>query len=297
VSSPKIQIRPGIVEHRFVDAGEFLRALDASGNIWANETDVWIFRGHADASWPLEPNAHRGERWAALAPPGEAPFVPSTATEGQRLTKEHRVLQAFLEALDGAAVPVPIEYRMAGGTSGINLKVAALAQHYGLPTRLLDWTRQSHVAAYFACLRPNSTAPDLAVWALNASFVNSNPTEKAFCEVIRTTRADNPNLHAQDGLFTIAGAARGTDLNSTALLTIEGILSDVAAGLLPLRDGAPPIPDPIMRKFVLPRDQEQALMRRLHQRRISASRIFPGLAGVAMSVRERLQFDVKDVEF
>jgi hypothetical protein len=51
--------------------------------------------------------------------------------------------------------------------------------------------------------------------------------------------------------------------------------------------------DPIMRKFVLPRSEDEHLMNCLHRRSVTASKLFPGLAGVALTVRERAQFGVK----
>jgi hypothetical protein len=205
------EVRLGIWEGRFRDANEFLRALDPSSALWKDAPDDWIFRGHGDSDWFLEPKAHRAEEWKALARIGEAPFIPSATPEGVRMSKEGEVLQAFLEALEAAGIQVPFDYRMIGGVPGVgNEKPLALAQHYGLPTRLLDWTRHAAVAAYFACLRPALPAADLAVWALHGSYVSSNPTEAATCRVFQTSRYDNPNLHAQDGLFTLAGLAPGT---------------------------------------------------------------------------------------
>lgn len=286
-------VRAGIEERRFADPIEFLGALEASSSLWGDTPDAWIFRGHSDASWELLPAAHRPEPWNALAKQGEVPFVPGDATEEARLSKEQAVLQDFLEALDVSGIPVPLEYRLPGRLRGLgNEKPLALAQHYGLPTRLLDWSRQPNVAAYFACLRPRGAADELAVWALHASCVSKDPTRRDECVVIQTTRADNPNLHAQDGLFTCAQVPNGDNLKAKAIPRIDLLLSDIVAGVTPLGPQPPTIPDPILRKFILPREHDQKLMRALHQRRVTASRVFPGLIGVAMTVRERLQFGV-----
>lgn len=49
------------------------------------------------------------------------------------------------------------------------IELAALAQHYGMHTRLLDWTQDIRVALYFAASGvEDSQKEDMAVWCINA---------------------------------------------------------------------------------------------------------------------------------
>lgn len=49
------------------------------------------------------------------------------------------------------------------------VELAALAQHYGLPTRLMDWTFNVGMAAWFAAGKDNGK--DCAIWAVNAKLL------------------------------------------------------------------------------------------------------------------------------
>ncbi|MBN1359343.1 MAG: FRG domain-containing protein [Sedimentisphaerales bacterium] len=59
------------------------------------------------------------------------------------------------------------------------LQWVQLARHYGLPTRLLDWTRNAAIALYFACAEMPATAhPDGTVFIINPKDLNRQADER-----------------------------------------------------------------------------------------------------------------------
>lgn len=111
--------------------------------------DVFWFRGQADISWRLVPSALRYPKES------ECTRVLGLLSDFKRFVK-----------LKLDRVPAPDE----------NLKWTQLAQHYGLPTRLLDWTKNAAIALYFACLSPADK--DGAVYVLNPVDLNREKDPK-----------------------------------------------------------------------------------------------------------------------
>jgi len=80
----------------------------------------------------------------------------------------------------------------------------AIAQHYGLATRLLDWTRNPLVGAYFACSGHGS---DAVLYAFDsdelrpASFQESPFSIQT--DVMFEPRHSTARITAQSGLFTV----------------------------------------------------------------------------------------------
>ncbi|MFK4385818.1 FRG domain-containing protein [Bradyrhizobium sp. USDA 223] len=99
--------------------------------------------------------------------------------------------------------------------------VLALAQHHGLPTRLLDWSFNPVAAAFFAVENTDiETYDNIAVWGLHrlnatgvatagVEFPNGNQPLRIEprVEIIRPSVRDNPYLAAQSGLFTTVSAS------------------------------------------------------------------------------------------
>ena len=116
------------------------------------EDGVFWFRGHADLRWTLTPSALR---YASV----------------EARTKALNLLRDFKRYAQ-IKLPHPPE-------RDEELQWVQQARHFGLPTRLLDWTRNAAIALYFACLRaPEKSDADGAVFVLNPEDLNREADQK-----------------------------------------------------------------------------------------------------------------------
>jgi hypothetical protein len=178
----------------------------------------------------------------------------------------------------------------------------ALAQHYGVSTRLLDWTTAALVAGYFAtrtaaevwntAQKNGAAAPTGAfcVWALRTELFEWARNARAnVATVVRVPRHPNDNLHAQSGLFVKywphLTPVEGSDsfVPSTFDEVVEYIFNAVASDKPHEVDAI----TPALIKITAPIRFAGHVLRLMAEIGMSAAAIYPGYKGAADAVLER----------
>uniref|UniRef100_E6PX38 FRG domain-containing protein n=1 Tax=mine drainage metagenome TaxID=410659 RepID=E6PX38_9ZZZZ len=255
------------------------KALEELRLVFGGEAMWW--RGHADAvNWVLRPSVFRKGR-------NGLPY------------DENALINNFLMRAYGRLGHRP--------RPGSDLEWLFLAQHYGLPTRLLDWTESPLVALYFAVSEENCRGEladcNACLWAVAPSELNK----------ANSNRSDPAN--AQNGLISpensvvqaIAMKALGskdevvwsrTGQNPytlpqfVALQTFEIDERVVAqSGRFTLHSCEQAIEsladkDRYLRKFLIPASSKPTIRQRLKDLGIQKWDLFPDLQALALGLRD-----------
>lgn len=198
-----------------------------------------------------------------------------------------------------------------------DLEWLALMQHHGVPTRLLDWTRSSQVAAFFAAQSSNSASPFIrtlkkchppfVVWAIDTDRINAEatkmlglpdgmdlascqtfhdiywpqPPEDLFLAIAVQPYRMNERLTIQQGLFLCANRALFPLQNCLAGLLLEAS-----------KQGRPS--KQWLHKIFVAAEARAAVLRSLNKININSATLFPGLDGFCKSLQVTLQLQEHD---
>lgn len=271
---------------------------------WLEQLDgSWIYRGQAKverdpSTWYLRTTLERKTRVNVIHSDGyrtEATYPDNPASH------ERHLLAEFQRRAHQYLSHVPAD--------GEVVDWLAFMQHYGVPTRLLDWTSSPYVALYFALenVALDKTLARPAVWAIDIDWIRSRSREllpadpplpesgdrKGMARYVNSIvlKGDNPHVvvqadpfrmnervAAQQGLFLCNLSHEPQLFNSLTYMMINP--------KTPVR--------PAIRKLLIGKSLRIQIqfLKELRTMNISRASLFPGLDGFADSLGVNLRAEI-----
>lgn len=243
-------------------------------SIHEHQKQGWIFRGQKDSGWGLETSLERACR-----------NFERSLSKAQDI--ERILLREFKRKYHHYASHSP--------DNSYSLEWLSLMQHYGAPTRLLDFTYSIYVAAYFAL---ENAKEKCAVWAINgnwairesAALFEERSMEKEFLIAPITEEI----VKGFDQIFMnpvpkpFACPMNAFRLNER--LTIQkGVFMCAGDVTLPFETNLRSLPNSNEKqnivKLPIPRALRGIALESLSNMNISRATLFPGLDGFAQSLK------------
>jgi hypothetical protein len=271
---------------------------------WAGELlGEWCFRGQRDSEWPLRTSLDR----AVKVNTSDYAFdLDRRSVESELLFRFQQQAHQFIRH-----VP-PIDDKASW---------SALMQHYGVPTRLLDWTRSPYVALYFAIeeasrstnsgksqkdgIKAENTTTEnernAAIWAIDLNWLEvkekehlgpipeDTKTRTAYLNSI-LDQSEKPLIvkidppEANERMFAQQGFFLWKLLEGAPFF--DQILISMALD--------PILERPVIRKLEVPDRLRIRFLKNLRGMNVHRASLFPGLDGFCQSLKMDLEIKVDD---
>jgi hypothetical protein len=241
-----------------------LAELESHINEMAAAPDAFVYRGQRDEKWNLLPSLLRQTKESIRARKNESNIFQSFKTRARK----------FLENTKN------------------DWEILTYMQHYGLPTRLLDWTDSFAVALYFAlCERKKEDTNDSAVWIMDA-FKMSSLEMGSESIITLLEKADLPG-YAEHFVDNFDDEAPPWPYQRPIVVEIPWVHPRIVSqrGLFTLHGKSDePVeqqcPSQYLRKIVIPNEAIPAARRYLRLAGIDHFTIFPDLEGLATWLKQ-----------
>jgi hypothetical protein len=220
-------------------------------------------------SWNEELGLHRSNFAFRGRPDAEDELSTSLARlGGDSAAIERPLLRHFRKYAASDAVPVDSTWNW-----------LALAQHHGLPTRLLDWTYSPYVALHFATARPEG---DGAVWMVD--YVRAH--ERAPAKLREQLEHEGANVFTTEMLSGVADDFDDLAALGDFVLFVEPpsfderIVNQYALFSLGSRPDVS-LDGDLLRKLVISEELKWEVRDKLDQANVTERVLFPGLDGLS----------------
>lgn len=216
-------------------------------------SDRFVFRGQSCSSWGLISSFDR---------------LNAKLSTADREKKYKNLLKLFVENYEiyGKISPDSAKEFADKFSTLTDGNIEAIAQHYGLNTRLLDWSFSPYVAAFFATSRIDQcTTGNISIWALDLTATSKIAASEL--QFRRDLYPGNSRNLWQMGAFT---------QNLTSRTDLVDLFKSASTSFLPALNEGPPF----LIRFDIPAESEDEILDDLQLMRINSMTIFPGLEGV-----------------
>lgn len=284
---------------QYLNAIERLKTYYPNGPIFGNPSSLsFLYRGHSRNSYELLPSLYRKQR--DLADPETELYVDNYKYITN--SRETDLLNEFMHEAS-AILSIPPEKLS---------NWAEYAQHYGVPTRFLDWSKNPLVALYFTCRDYQNE--DGSVWMLHANnydclcgAINENilgkPRRQIVDELISgqvkyvypvlyTPYYVDTRMSSQSSYFMAWGENRSS---------FETIFSEEKYYMrLPEEDSKSKKygkheQEAFLFRFLIYADRKPHLLRELDTVGINEKTLFPGLDGIGRYVEQKYRFNYNEL--
>lgn len=313
------------VELKFDNFNEFL-----SGELQNLLTNGgFIFRGEGRDDYLLLPSVLRKENEATLHYMSKfgTPLKCQKNTEEMQRAAEFSVLQDFYLKANYNGLKIPssnllIKSRQSEIQNIIGVfslsewipkdleETAALAQHYGVMTRLLDWTFNFNVAVYFAAINAiknicnNTNTKYITLWALNYNQIEIIKTGLKYTyprmlplNFVIPPYNQNKNLNAQKGILsywqsTIVPLSERSDKKDNCLLTsidrspLDELISKATNKIEKIMPSLEQ-EDPYLIRIKILSSEVFKMLEYAKNNGYTTASVFPGYSGVARECEEQ----------
>jgi hypothetical protein len=285
----------------------------------------FIFRGESTITYKLLPSALRDHHLEKILGRRNLNYSKGFLDypDANLMFIEYKKLQNFYEVCNRRGIHLPLinifekeaDYLMPAVKRDNQLEkwipedlleIAALAQHYGLPTRLLDWSHDFFTALYFASKGAVQTyykkksehdkkedfknfekefiKDYIVIWALhkgNSLFKKDHENHLPIL-LVRPLYHRNPNLAAQTGIFTHY-QTEWQSINDSKINRIKVDVTPLDERIKAIKK----VDAPVLYKFTLPITQAKMALKNLQNMGIDASKFFPGVEGAVKATEEK----------